>query len=376
MSDVRSALAADRARTLASGRGAAGLRGAEEVWDRLAAASDNFTQHRAWARACAEAFPERETRVVAVGDRALVPLARRWPGLGAWEMLGPTLLSSPADFMYSDPDALDMLCAGLARSATALFLDRVHVDSPTLAALRRAYRGRGVLLGFPAPAAPWISLEPPASAPERLFSAHRRKALRHARNRAARLGEIRAQVLSPTPAELPPLLDEFYRVEASGWKGRLGTALAKDPHWGPLVRRYAADAAEQGVLRLGVLRIGGRVAAMDLGIELGRRLWSLKFGYDEAFAHCYPGNLITLEMVRYAYERGLGAYELMGVHAGYKSRWTRSARPCQSVLVYPVVPRSLTAMLADFAYLVRRRLGRMVLEMQADRARRHPPHVP
>ena len=35
------------------------------------------------------------------------------------------------------------------------------------------------------------------------------------------------EILSPSPVEVEPLLDEAYRVEAAGWKGERGTALER-----------------------------------------------------------------------------------------------------------------------------------------------------
>src|SRR3989449_7294507 len=56
-------------------------------------------------------------------------------------------------------------------------------------------------------------------------------------------------------------LDELFRVESTGWKGRHGTALASDLSRGAFYRRYAAAASRTGVLRLCYLRIGERTAA-------------------------------------------------------------------------------------------------------------------
>ena len=54
----------------------------------------------------------------------------------------------------------------------------------------------------------------------------RQKAL-HLRRRlrlAEAVAPVSFEVLSPSPVEVEPLLDEAYRVEAAGWKGEFGTA--------------------------------------------------------------------------------------------------------------------------------------------------------
>src|SRR5207247_10269646 len=57
---------------------------------------------------------------------------------------------------------------------------------------------------------------------------------------------------------LDELLEEGFRVEASGWKSRAGTAIASRPD----TRRFYTDvarwASDRGWLRLAFLRLGGR----------------------------------------------------------------------------------------------------------------------
>src|SRR5439155_13822651 len=117
------------------------------------------------------------------------------------------------------------------------------------------------------------------------------------------------------PGELDRLLDEVFRVEAAGWKGREGTALANDSVRGMFYRRYAAAACRQGILRLCFLRIGDRVAAVQLGVESEGRFWLHKIGYDEAFAKCSPGMLLLRDTIRYAASRSLRSYEFLGARS-------------------------------------------------------------
>jgi len=130
------------------------------------------------------------------------------------------------------------------------------------------------------------------------------------------------------PTELDPLLEEAFQVEASGWKGHKGTALASDLLRQSFYRRYAAAACEKGILRLSLLRIGGRAAAMQFAVEWGKRFWLLKIGYDEEFSRCSPGTLLMLETLRYAAGRGLQSYEFLGVVEPWLAAWTKQVRTC------------------------------------------------
>jgi CelD/BcsL family acetyltransferase involved in cellulose biosynthesis len=166
-------------------------------------------------------------------------------------------------------------------------------------------------------------------------------------------------VLRPTPEALDPLLDEAFRVEAAGWKGREGTALAEDSERAAFYRRYAAAACRKGTLRMGFLRIGGRAAAMQLAVTSGGRFWLLKIGYDDSFARCSPGTLLMLETIRYAAAHGLRSYEFLGGLEPWTRVWTQHVRPCVSLRAYPASLRGLAVFTADVGRFARRRLDRV-----------------
>lgn len=111
---------------------------------------------------------------------------------------------------------------------------------------------------------------PVGEQPETRFNAGRRSDLRRARRRAEALGQVTAEVLAPrSPAEIDSLLAAAYGVEAAGWKGARGSALASDAARGAFFHSYAVEAAREGKLRLCFLRIGGTATAMQLAIESG-----------------------------------------------------------------------------------------------------------
>ena len=53
--------------------------------------------------------------------------------------------------------------------------------------------------------------------------------IRRARTRAEAIGTVTFESLAPSPAQISSLFLEFMSVEAAGWKGRKGTALAGNP---------------------------------------------------------------------------------------------------------------------------------------------------
>jgi CelD/BcsL family acetyltransferase involved in cellulose biosynthesis len=163
-------------------------------------------------------------------------------------------------------------------------------------------------------------------------------------------------VLSPTPAELEPLVNEALRVEAAGWKGRARTALAHDSTRRAFFRRYATAASSKGILRLCLLRIGSQTAAMQVAVETGGRFWLLKVGYDERFARCSPGSLLLLETIRHAATRGLRSYEFLGNAESWTRPWTQTVRRCVRLEAYPFRAGGVGGLATDAATLGGRRL--------------------
>src|SRR5262249_10886032 len=119
-------------------------------------------------------------------------------------------------------------------------------------------------------------------------------------------------------------------------------------------------ACAAGVLRVCWLRIGGAAAAVQLAAEWGGRFWLLKIGYDERFARCSPGMLLTLETIRHAARAGLDAYEFLGAVEPWTQMWTRHARAYVSLPAYPASPGGAGALVADAARLTWRRVGRFL----------------
>jgi len=348
-------------------RDVAALDALAEAWDALAAPAVSPMQQYAWARACAATFTRRrDLHVVAVNESlglAVAPLVQRRDRLARVEFLGALELDEPSDVIASDEASLALLAEALVRSRHPLLLKRIPAESPLVPALLRAYGGRGLVIRRRLSGFPWIPLDAGWARPEERLNPGRQSDLRRARRIAEGIGTLRIEVFTPTPAGLETLLREAFEVEAAGWKGREGSALACDPIRQAFFRRYAADACRRGILRLGFLRIGGRAAAMQLGVEWGGRFWLLKIGFDETFARCSPGTLLMLEMVRHAALRGLHAYELLGVSEPWTRMWTELEHPCVSLRAYPASRSGVAALAADLATIGWRRLARPTLRV-------------
>jgi len=305
-------------------------------WAALALSNGAFpTQDVPWAIASLDAFGGK-SEIVLCGDSA-APQAVAAMALrdGRLELAGSGPTGEPADLLSNSPDALGELAERLAGVGRPILLPRAPETSATIDALRAAVGRRGVVRVSSGSGHPTIELGDDWREPGGGLSSSRRSSLRRARRRAEQLGELSIELLSPAPHEVGPLLDEAFAVEARSWKGAAGTALAQTPTLAGFFRRYAAEAAARGILRLEFLRIDGSAVAMQLGVEWQQRIWLLKIGYDESYAPASPGQLLLAESVADAARRELDSYELLGTAAKWTEPWAPLVNPCAEVTAYP-----------------------------------------
>jgi CelD/BcsL family acetyltransferase involved in cellulose biosynthesis len=154
-----------------------------------------------------------------------------------------------------------------------------------------------------------------------------RQNLRRRRRRLAEQGEVKYVLLDGKDArELDCALADFFVIEASGWKGRGGTAIAQRPELVGFYTQIARDAARRGALALGFLELSGRRIAAHFSIVHGSRHYLLKLGYDESFHEFSPGQQLTSEMIRDSCQRGLGEFDFLGPCMEWKLDWEPALR--------------------------------------------------
>jgi CelD/BcsL family acetyltransferase involved in cellulose biosynthesis len=325
----------------------------QDAWRELAGPHGSPTAQFDWTRTCLSAFSAGTApQVIAVLHQekfvALAPLVKkRLRGVRRLLLAGISDLHEPTDLVWTEERALERLIAALARSGTPLWFERIPADSLSVRELKRIYRGRAIVVARPQATCPYIALDESWLEPEAHLNSGRRSDLRRAGRKAEQLGQVTTEIRTPDLSELPGLLDTAFEVEANSWKGEAGTALSRDAHRAVFYRQYAEAACIEGVLRICFLRVGDRVAAMQLAVEQGGGFWLLKVGYDARFAACSPGMLLMRDTIRYAAEAGLASYEFLGRAETWTQVWTSTEHAYVSLRVYPFGVRGLTALAAD-----------------------------
>ncbi len=142
-----------------------------------------------------------------------------------------------------------------------------------------------------------------ASHPTFMLDAHRRAVLTEAppplskeqRRLARRLGEQGGLRFASTARghDLAGAVEAFLALEAEGWKGRRGTALAMTPATRSFFEAAVTDLAPRGGAQIDMVLLDGRPIAAGLVLTAGSRAWYLKTAYDEAFARFSPGVILS-----------------------------------------------------------------------------------
>jgi Acetyltransferase (GNAT) domain len=120
------------------------------------------------------------------------------------------------------------------------------------------------------------------------LGAKKRKELRRQRRRLEDEGTVTTELASERPA-IAQALDDFFSLEAKGWKGRAGSAAARHEALRAFVARAVTDLAGEGKARVDRLRVGEETIAAIVTLRSGDAAWTWKIAYDESHARSSPG---------------------------------------------------------------------------------------
>ena len=133
--------------------------------------------------------------------------------------------------------------------------------------------------------------------PRSRFNSNMKNNLRRWQARLATYGKVTPVRLAPD-GDVAAWTDEFMRLEASGWKGRAGSALACRADDRRFVNEVFAEAFRRGRLIITGLDLDGRPLARHILITGGEGSFTFKIAYDETYEKCSPGILGEVDNVR------------------------------------------------------------------------------
>jgi CelD/BcsL family acetyltransferase involved in cellulose biosynthesis len=298
------------------------------AWSELAARSKAPPYlHPGWLRCWWPAFGVGEAELKTLWRQgqltAALSLARR-----------PGQLESTANYhtpvfgiVAATQSAATNMARELFRDAPArVSLTTLEPEGTTLEACRDAAEEAGFqVITRPHLLSPYAELDYGWNEYKRNLHAHLLRNLRRGRRQLEEMGPLVIETVSGG-VMLDTRLEEAMQVEASGWKGKTGTAIQSRPHTRQFYREMAHWAAERGILRLYLLRLRGRVLTMCLTLRQHGVCYMLKGGYDEAFRRYSPGNLLTEALLEDCASRGITRVEMNGDAETYKLNWATGTR--------------------------------------------------
>lgn len=329
---------------VAEARGRAAFEALREEWNGLAARGpvDLPMVRHEWISAWLGAFAPGATPLVLVARAASGEAAGMAPFLEERRgrlvrLLAPANDHSCRFEWVLGPDASGAVGALWAHLRDhlrwdALVLRDVPRDGPTSTLLEALARADRHLTGrWESLRTPWIPLGGPPA--EERTSAKFRSNLRRRAKRLAEQGAVALRRVDGGDG-VDAAVDEFLALEAAGWKGERGSAIALDPALVGFYRRIARDAAARGALAIRTLLLDGRAVASHLGIVHRGVYYLPKTAYDEGLAGASPGQLLQREVLAECEARGLAGFDFLGPDMPWKRDWEPSHAPHDWLYVY------------------------------------------
>jgi CelD/BcsL family acetyltransferase involved in cellulose biosynthesis len=281
------------------------------AWDALSSRllEDNVYYSPRYARALINSVDrDSSLRFATVWQRdtlvALLPYTR---GTFETPMLGTAARAWQTDYTFNCMPLVDRTCAKASLALIELLstinegewiIPTVNTTGPAYQALVNALQQDG---------RPWDAvnsfqramLETGDSFESHLqthLSSKRRRELARNRRRLEEAGRVTHESFY-SGGGLTRAVKDFLAIEARGWKGKRGTALASRPE----TKQFALDAftgsATDSICRADVLKLNGTTIAVSLTVFTGNTGFTVKCAYDEAYRNYSPGLLLEVEVL-------------------------------------------------------------------------------
>ena len=125
----------------------------------------------------------------------------------------------------------------------------------------------------------------------------------------------------------PQDLHEAFAIEDSGWKGKDGSSILKNPAVQKFYECLAESMNGKGWFELRFLKFSHQRVAFEYSLKYNRHDNSLKAGYDATLSQFSAGHILTKFSIKTAFEKNMRVYDLLGQADSYKLRMANSVEP-------------------------------------------------
>jgi CelD/BcsL family acetyltransferase involved in cellulose biosynthesis len=234
-----------------------------------------------------------------------------------------------------------------------LMLPELTESSRTEVQLRRLAKARSLRTGvWIAGTSPRIPLVGSFDAFQAALSSKRRSSLRRYMRHLAALGAISIEEVSDLD-RLSKAMADGLRLEAAGWKGDAGTAIAESESLERFYTLIAERAARSGTLSLLFLKTDEKRIAFAYCLRNRSTLYVLKTGYDPEYAAYSPFNVLMTLAIESAFNKGFETLDLLGGDDPWKRAWTHECIERRWLYLYCTTVRARVLYHLKFTLLPR-----------------------
>lgn len=240
------------------------------------------------------------------GERQLVGLlpvqrsrkTRRLPirSIGPWQHEFAVLATPLLDREVA-PESLSAMLAALKVEAPLLRLHRLAGEGPVAELFAKALAGNRRLVDESYSRPLLVKGLDPDEYLRKTTSSRRRSHLARQLRQLGEVGEVKFEELQ-SMEQVERATQQFLEMEASGWKGREGTAMASCSGQAEFFAEVLQGFAEQDRLLILSLSIDAEPIAMRTSLLAGDGAFTFKVAYNEEYSAMSPGVLLEIENVR------------------------------------------------------------------------------
>jgi CelD/BcsL family acetyltransferase involved in cellulose biosynthesis len=317
------------------------LEALQEEWNALAAPFAAPMVDHAWI-ACAARYlhSEGDLRVVVLREAGaltgVAPLVLDRHGGRRLVLPGVRALYEPGGWIFASPAMLGRLISAVGALGETVVLERVPAESALCKSFAPGVGRRAMtVVREQSPSFRVLTNGRTWEAYRATLSHRATSRFRSSWARAEReVGPSSIAHIEPSPTDVDEWLTSFVELEGAGWKGRSRSALTTRPASRAFFADYCRRLAARRELRVTTLTLGGTLAAIELSADAHGRRWALKIAYHENLATSGPAFHLVHASMRATFERGLQAYEFLGVAESWQRRWTPIEQHYRTVAMY------------------------------------------
>lgn len=294
-----------------------------------------------WIQAWLAAFaPDEHT--LTLGDAPGVLLRQgelRLHGLRLPALLSPTNAHTPRYACWTQQPTVAQLSDWLAQSRQqwpwqVLQLELVPEHSPTHRAFAQLADAGAWVEIRPAEITAVVDLSQGQTAYFQSLSKKLRANTNNAENGLRRLGELQCLDVAGQPDWLD-WLERAFALEAEGWKGEQGSAIAQNTALQRFYRGVLMHGHAQGRLRFFVLLLDARLIAFQILWRADGSDYGLRTGFVEDLAKYSPGNVLQRMSTQALFDAGgASKLDMLGPVTPWKARWQTGEEALLRIRVY------------------------------------------